>query len=213
VTQDSFSLDGWTYYSQIRKCGKDGCKCAAGEPHGPYWYRRNRRSGEIEYVGKELPDGVGEAHFALSVQRAEVMATRRRDLRRMFTHWPDGRVTDGGNQDADPSGIALDDIVFMVAYGDPSPRAGRRPVPMQASVRLLGWSSPALYEADRSLAGRAVATEESVTALLHIGQGDAKCNTSGITHPVRLRYVVGRVDLTIAVIEAGSGPRFLSFLV
>jgi hypothetical protein len=80
VTQDSFSLDGWTYYSQIRKCGKDGCKCAAGEPHGPYWYRRNRRSGDVEYVGKELPDGVGEAHFALSVQRADIMATQRKLL-------------------------------------------------------------------------------------------------------------------------------------
>lgn len=80
MTQDSFSLDGWTYYYQTRKCGKDGCKCAAGAPHGPYWYRRNRRSGDVEYVGKELPDGVGEAHFALSTQRAEIMATRRQLL-------------------------------------------------------------------------------------------------------------------------------------
>lgn len=80
MTQDSFSLDGWSYYAQPRKCGKSGCKCAHGELHGPYWYRRNRQSGKVEYVGKELPDGVGEAYLALSTQRAEIMATRRRLL-------------------------------------------------------------------------------------------------------------------------------------
>ena len=22
-----------------RRCGKPGCRCAGGDPHGPYWYR------------------------------------------------------------------------------------------------------------------------------------------------------------------------------
>ena len=40
-------------------CGKDNCRCAEGEGHGPYWYQYVRRNGRLtsRYVGKELPGG------------------------------------------------------------------------------------------------------------------------------------------------------------
>ena len=40
---------------QVRRCGKAGCRCAAGEPHGPYTYltpRRGRRG--MRYVPAAL---------------------------------------------------------------------------------------------------------------------------------------------------------------
>jgi hypothetical protein len=30
---------------QVRRCGKVGCRCATGEPHGPYTYFSPRRPG------------------------------------------------------------------------------------------------------------------------------------------------------------------------
>ena len=50
---DSFWYNGWQYFHQGRRCGREGCKCLAGELHGPYWYRR-RKSSYREYVGREL---------------------------------------------------------------------------------------------------------------------------------------------------------------
>lgn len=39
-------------------CGKDNCKCASGELHGPYYYAYQRQQGRLKswYVGKQLPD-------------------------------------------------------------------------------------------------------------------------------------------------------------
>lgn len=55
VTQ--FTIEGVTYSSQFRQCGKSNCKCVDGDPgsaHGPYWYRRDSQ-GVVGYVGKILP--------------------------------------------------------------------------------------------------------------------------------------------------------------
>jgi hypothetical protein len=44
---------------QTRRCGKAGCRCAGGEPHGPYAYFAPRTSGRgrLKYV----PSGLVEA--------------------------------------------------------------------------------------------------------------------------------------------------------
>src|SRR5713101_2863233 len=45
---------------QGRKCGKEGCRCAAGELHGPYVYvalRKPRGRSGLLYVPAELADG------------------------------------------------------------------------------------------------------------------------------------------------------------
>ena len=44
---------------QARRCGKAGCRCAGGEPHGPYAYfvPRTRGHGRLKYV----PSGLVEA--------------------------------------------------------------------------------------------------------------------------------------------------------
>jgi hypothetical protein len=50
---------GKTVYRQERvSCGKSGCKCAAGELHGPYWYSYCREGGKVrsQYIGKILKD-------------------------------------------------------------------------------------------------------------------------------------------------------------
>lgn len=45
-----------TYRLEKVKCGKQGCKCADGELHGPYWYSYRKQSGKLksQYVGKQL---------------------------------------------------------------------------------------------------------------------------------------------------------------
>jgi hypothetical protein len=48
---------GQTVYRQEGvRCGKLGCKCAAGELHGPYWYGYRREGGKLRswYIGKIL---------------------------------------------------------------------------------------------------------------------------------------------------------------
>jgi len=46
-----------TYRLETVRCGKDKCRCAAGELHGPYWYAYWSEGGRTrsQYVGKKLP--------------------------------------------------------------------------------------------------------------------------------------------------------------
>lgn len=73
---ERFTLDGWTYYQQGRRCGRPGCRCQRGELHGPYWYRRHALSGAVEYVGRELPAAVAAARAAYLQLRGAVEAQR-----------------------------------------------------------------------------------------------------------------------------------------
>src|SRR5881392_2094341 len=45
---------------QARRCGKAGCRCADGEPHGPYAYfvQRARGAGRLRYVPAGLAETV-----------------------------------------------------------------------------------------------------------------------------------------------------------
>lgn len=45
---------------QTRRCGKPGCRCAEGEPHGPYAYfaPRARGRGRLRYVPAPLAEVV-----------------------------------------------------------------------------------------------------------------------------------------------------------
>lgn len=49
--------DRRTYRLERVRCGKEQCKCASGEPHGPYWYAYWSEGGQTksQYVGKKLP--------------------------------------------------------------------------------------------------------------------------------------------------------------
>jgi hypothetical protein len=55
-----------TYRSEMVRCGKESCKCAEGNLHGPYWYAYWTEGGKTrsQYVGKELPKGVKPARDA-----------------------------------------------------------------------------------------------------------------------------------------------------
>ena len=50
----------YSYRQEYRKCGKPTCKCARGEPHGPYLVAYYRENGRLRkrYVGK-ADAGVG----------------------------------------------------------------------------------------------------------------------------------------------------------
>lgn len=71
-------VEGTTYYSEHRKCGRPGCKCmgANGDLHGPYWYARNA-NGDITYIGKTLPEEIADTAQRLAYARADVEAMRR----------------------------------------------------------------------------------------------------------------------------------------
>jgi len=44
---------------QMRRCGKDGCHCAKGDPHGPYSYYTPRSPGRgMKYVSAALASKV-----------------------------------------------------------------------------------------------------------------------------------------------------------
>lgn len=80
---DRFNLEGWTYYQQGRKCGNPDCKCARGELHGPYWYKRNISSGTVFYIGKNLPGDIAAARTWHDLLLSD-MVKRRRILATMF---------------------------------------------------------------------------------------------------------------------------------
>lgn len=46
------------YRLESVRCGKQGCRCARGELHGPYWYAYWSEGGKTksEYVGKHHPE-------------------------------------------------------------------------------------------------------------------------------------------------------------
>jgi len=76
---------------QTRRCGKPGCRCAEGDPHGPYAYfaPRTQGRGRLRYVPASLVEVVAsylrrgeqvEAVLAeISAINAELLA--RRELR------------------------------------------------------------------------------------------------------------------------------------
>ena len=48
---------GTVYLRKHIHCGKAGCKCGRGEPHGPYWYAFLRDAGgrqRARYIGKHF---------------------------------------------------------------------------------------------------------------------------------------------------------------
>jgi hypothetical protein len=77
-----------TLTEQSRRCGKPGCRCADGEPHGPYAYFTPRPAGRgrARYVPAALADAVRrclqrgaevEAVLAeISAVNAELLARR-----------------------------------------------------------------------------------------------------------------------------------------
>jgi hypothetical protein len=65
--------------TQTRRCGKAGCRCAAGDPHGPYTYLSSGAAGAVRlrYVPRELVEVVTRrltATAALHALLAEISA-------------------------------------------------------------------------------------------------------------------------------------------
>ena len=55
------NIDTRTYRLENIRCGKEGCRCAVGDLHGPYWYAYWSENGRTrkQYVGKKLPGKKG----------------------------------------------------------------------------------------------------------------------------------------------------------
>lgn len=73
--------------TQRRRCGKEGCRCARGELHGPYLYLSLRADGRARmlYVPAELADEVRQAVAAsaeVQAALAEISAINLELLRR-----------------------------------------------------------------------------------------------------------------------------------
>ena len=49
-------IDNRTYRLESVRCGKEGCRCAVGKLHGPYWYAYWSEDGRTksQYIGKKL---------------------------------------------------------------------------------------------------------------------------------------------------------------
>ncbi len=68
------SLEG-SLVSQMRRCGKEGCRCAQGELHGPYVYLSISRGADrrLLYVPAELAEVV-RRHVSLTEQIENTLA-------------------------------------------------------------------------------------------------------------------------------------------
>ena len=62
------NLEG-SLVSQMRRCGKEGCRCAQGELHGPYVYLSISRDAQrrLVYIPAELAEVVRD-HVSLTEQ-------------------------------------------------------------------------------------------------------------------------------------------------
>ena len=69
------SLEG-SLVSQMRRCGKEGCRCAQGELHGPYVYLSISRGAirRLLYVPAELAEVV-RRHVSLTEQIEATLTT------------------------------------------------------------------------------------------------------------------------------------------
>jgi hypothetical protein len=69
------SLEG-SVVSQMRRCGKEGCRCTQGELHGPYVYLSISRGAErrMVYVPANLAEVV-QQHIALTEQIEATLAS------------------------------------------------------------------------------------------------------------------------------------------
>ncbi len=70
---DRFELEGQTYYQQSRKC-------AQGQLHGPYWYRRDQVSGKVKYIGRGLPAEIAAVRATHDAMLSMMVQERRRLL-------------------------------------------------------------------------------------------------------------------------------------
>ena len=68
------SLEG-SLVSQMRRCGKEGCRCAQGELHGPYVYLSISRGADrrLVYVPADLAEVV-RRHVVLTEQIESTLA-------------------------------------------------------------------------------------------------------------------------------------------
>jgi hypothetical protein len=68
------SLEG-SLVSQMRRCGKEGCRCAQGELHGPYVYLSVGRGTDrrLVYIPADLAEAV-RRHIALTEQIEATLA-------------------------------------------------------------------------------------------------------------------------------------------
>ena len=68
------SLEG-SLVSQMRRCGKEGCRCAQGELHGPYVYLSISRGSDrrLLYVPAELAEVV--RHYVSLTEQMEATLT------------------------------------------------------------------------------------------------------------------------------------------
>jgi hypothetical protein len=70
---EPFTLDGWRYWTESRTCGKPTCqRCASGERHPGYWYRRNLQTNERAYLGRQLDDDIIQRASRLDVLRPTI---------------------------------------------------------------------------------------------------------------------------------------------
>lgn len=79
LTMKRFILQGNIYYTQQRKCGKTNCStCTRGikAGHGPYWYRRDRTTGKVHYIGRKLPAKIDTVRAARRRLRPEAVIQR-----------------------------------------------------------------------------------------------------------------------------------------
>jgi hypothetical protein len=53
-------IDNKTYRLESIRCGKEKCKCARGNLHGPYWYSYTRVKDKVtsQYIGKKPPKDI-----------------------------------------------------------------------------------------------------------------------------------------------------------
>ncbi|MBV9851442.1 MAG: hypothetical protein JO250_17375 [Armatimonadetes bacterium] len=71
--------------AQYVRCGKPGCRCQSGEPHGPYWYLIRREGGRLVKTYLR-PEQIEPARAACRQWRQfqSLLRANRRETMRVF---------------------------------------------------------------------------------------------------------------------------------
>jgi len=70
--------------AEYKRCGKPNCRCARGELHGPYYYRRWRDAAGVQRKAYVARERLAEVRSALEEARGDNPMVRWRELRKLL---------------------------------------------------------------------------------------------------------------------------------
>lgn len=93
---------------RFTRCGKPGCRCGKGQPHGPFWYLSRSVEGKTRYT--YIPKDIAKEVKVLVDRNAQIRRDRARireigrKLDSLFDQIVQSQLVDPTRKDNDPGG-------------------------------------------------------------------------------------------------------------